>query len=498
MKRCAGRKNELNVFLGEKAVLDFLNPEKNVMLPLVEVSRQINPFYDDGVRIYAKLLNMLPLNNVKSLPAFNMLNEFKEQGRLDDVHTIIENSSGNTVLSLAVIGRLMGIENTKAFVSHEVLPGKLDMLRLFGVECLVNEEPICPDPADKTSGIFKSRKMGRKKGWINPGQYENEANPRAHEKWTAKQIYKQLNGDVQVFGAGMGTTGTVVGCSKYFKKMNKNIQTVGVIRSANNPVPGVRTRGLLKMIAFGWQRYVDDLEEVNTVDSFKMSLDLIRQGLVVGPSSGFALAGLLQYLSQKKRENKLDNLRNENGIINSVFICCDSPFSYLEEYFRYLDSSNFPKIVGEEKLLNKRELNSVTDKFSNFSVNKYALGCKDAFQIIYGGNVVEKKTRKNLSLLENIVVLDVRNQNEFDHYHLWGSKRVDYREVLFDNKKIVENLRNKKVVVACNFGEKSAVAVNVFRNVGVDAVSLDGGLTEWSRLDLPRWRPDVCRRLTSE
>ena len=103
-----------------------------------------------------------------------------------------------------------------------------------------------------------------------------------------------------------------------------------------------------------------------------------------------------------------------------------------------------------------------------------------------------------MSLLKNIVVLDVRNQNEFDHYHLWGSKRVDYREVLFIAEKMVEKLKNKKVVMVCNFGEKSVVATSALREVGIKAFSLDGGLVEWSRLDLPRWKPDVCRRFASQ
>ena len=191
-----------------------------------------------------------------------MLDEANRKGRLEGVSKLIENSSGNTVLSLAVLGKLMGINTTKAFVSHEVSPGKLQLLRLFGVELRVNEEPICPDPEDKESGIYKAQKVGNKKGWFNPGQYENESNPKSHEKWTAKQIWEQLNGNIQLFCAGLGTTGTMVGCSKFLKNKNKDIRTVGIIRTPNNPIPGVRTRGLLNMIAFNWKNYTDHVEEV--------------------------------------------------------------------------------------------------------------------------------------------------------------------------------------------------------------------------------------------
>ncbi len=178
--------NPLNVFDGADAVRDFLNPDHNPPLPLVEIPAHLNPFAKDKIRIYAKLMNFLPLANIKSLPAYNMLLNGNDAGKLDGVSSIIENSSGNTVFSLAVIGRLFGIKKTKAIVSHEVTWGKLQLLRFFGTEIMVNEEPICPDPGDKESGIYKAKQIGRRAGWFNPGQYDNEANPQAHERWARR------------------------------------------------------------------------------------------------------------------------------------------------------------------------------------------------------------------------------------------------------------------------------------------------------------------------
>src|SRR5258708_39417802 len=96
--------NQLNVFTGTNSVLDFLNPDNNPPTPLVEIPQNLNPFYKDGVKIFAKLMNMTPLGNVKSLPALNMLLNKKN---LSEINTLVENSSGNTVFSLAVIGRLL-------------------------------------------------------------------------------------------------------------------------------------------------------------------------------------------------------------------------------------------------------------------------------------------------------------------------------------------------------------------------------------------------------
>ena len=133
----------------------------------------------------------------------------------------------------------------------------------------MNEEPICPDPNDKTSGIYLAKKIGEKKEWFNPGQYDNEANPEAHEKWTGPQIWKQTEGNISVFCAGLGTTGTILGTSKYLKSQSKKIVTVGIARKQNNPVPGVRTPNLLKQIAFDWNNYVDHVKECGTKESFE-------------------------------------------------------------------------------------------------------------------------------------------------------------------------------------------------------------------------------------
>ena len=144
-----------NVFSGPSAMKDFLDPRSTVT-PLIELPESLNPLVKDNTHIFAKRMDLLPLGNVKSLPAFQML----QAAQLDGIHTLIENSSGNTVASLAILGRLFGVPQTKALVSNEVSRGKLALLRLFGVEVIVKDEPICPDPNDPESGIYQA-KIGR-------------------------------------------------------------------------------------------------------------------------------------------------------------------------------------------------------------------------------------------------------------------------------------------------------------------------------------------------
>jgi len=227
------------------------------------------------------------------------------------------------------------------------------MLQFFGVEPIVNHEPRHPASDDPKSGVIKARRQGQRKGWINPGQYANPDNPKAHQKWTGKQIWEQTGGRLSVFCAGLGTTGTIVGNARYLKRKKRSLQIVGALLEEESYVPGVRTRSHLRLTGFGWEHYVDDTRIVTTVDSYRSSLALSRRGIVAGPSAGLALSGLLQYLEARKQRGTLDDLREHNGEIQCVFICPDSPIPYLDEYFKYLDPSDFPGIQNEDLLTNK-------------------------------------------------------------------------------------------------------------------------------------------------
>lgn len=348
----------MNVHKGENSIKSFLNPGKNPNLPLVEIPEHLNPFAHEKVRIFAKLMTFSALGNVKAVPGYNMIAEKAARGELEGIENIIENSSGNTVFSIAIAARLFGIKNIQSFVPNEISWHKLLMLLFFGINPIVNKEPANPSPTDPASGIYKAKKLGLTEGWLNPGQYDNEDNPKAHQKWTAKQIWEQTEGKITVFCAGLGTTGTIIGNSKYLKEKKKNLQVVGVMREAESYIPGVRTEVLLKLIGFDWRKHVDTIQQVLTADAYRTSMDLSRQGIVVGPSSGFSLAGLLDYLGQRKKGGSLDELRNEEGEIVCAFICPDGPMPYLDEYFKYLDASDFPEITNEQILLNKPEKKS--------------------------------------------------------------------------------------------------------------------------------------------
>lgn len=346
-------RNENNVFSGPNAIRDFLDPGNLPHIPLVELPLGLNPLAGDGVRIQAKLMNLLPMGNVKAAPAYNMIAEAAARGDLDGVERLIENSSGNTVSSLAIAARHFGVARTCSYVPAEISWNKLLMLLFFGIEPIVNQEPPEPEDNDPRTGVFKARKAAEAPDTLNPGQYENPDNPKAHEKWTGPQIWDQTGGKLSVFCAGLGTTGTLIGTATYLKRMNPDIPVVGALRAPDRYVPGVRTEKLLNVVEFNWRAHVDHLEPVGTEVSYRLSMDMCRLGLMVGPSAGLALAGALQHLNAAKERGELDKLRNADGDVLCVFPCPDGPLPYLDEYSKYIDRSHFPEIQNEEFLLNK-------------------------------------------------------------------------------------------------------------------------------------------------
>jgi cysteine synthase len=235
-----------------------------------------------------------------------------------------------------VLCRIFGIKQMMAFVPWDIAPGKLDMLRLVGAEPRLQKDSL-----EGPSGIELARIAGRENGHFNPGQYDNDANPAAFERWVAPELWDQTNGKMTILAAGLGTTGTLVGMSRYFRRNSHNVALVGAICRADSAVPGVRSEARLREIGFAWREASDSIVEIGTRESFKWSLQLCRWGLMAGPSSGFALAGLLHFLENQVGNSTLDRLRNEDGEVYAVFICGDTPFPYLDKYSTHLDPSDF-------------------------------------------------------------------------------------------------------------------------------------------------------------
>ena len=323
--------NKNNVFQGPDAMRRFMDPDENPPIPLVELPADLNPFAEKKVRIFAKLMYLVPLMNVKSVMAYNMLLDAEKKGKLGEDETIVENSSGNTGFSFAILSRLFGVKSVITFVPMDIAPGKLELLRLAGAYTRMIR------PGEK-GGIEQAREAAKGDGFFNPGQYDNEANVEAHYKWTGKQIWEQTEGKVSMVIVGLGTTGTADGIKDRLVEEGSRAPVIGVIVEEGSAIPGVRTKKRLEEISFDWKSKIDFTVEVNTKDSYRKSLALIRHGFMAGPSSGFALKGVFEFLESQE---DLDRFRNSDGEVVVVFVCPDTPFPYLDKYSTILDPEDF-------------------------------------------------------------------------------------------------------------------------------------------------------------
>ncbi|CEL54449.1 hypothetical protein RSOLAG1IB_07052 [Rhizoctonia solani AG-1 IB] len=499
----------MNVFSGKTALLDFYNPDKNPPLPLVELPS--HPFEGDNVRIYAKMLTLLPAGNVKSLPALNMLMRASEAGEVNDsTERIVEYSSGNTVISLGIVSKIMGGPQVGAYISNKTSPQKMELLRFFGLDLTLFGGPAQVEPADVNGGIYAAIQDGMRPGWYNPGQYSSPQNSEAHVRWTGPQIHAQLP-NINIFAAAVGTSGTMTGTGSYLKTVRPDLVNLGVFTAPGDRVPGPRPIDLVQTVDLPWQEVIDAAEHVSSNDSYRISLELCRQGLLVGPSSGLSLQGLYQYLEKAKKNGELESLRADDGNVYCAFICCDQPYQYISDYFTKLDSSCFPPIYNTE-LLDK-------DLYP-YGVD-WILSPSDAFRLLYPAHGLQTPPTSPTELEElrdaqeplihaHAIVIDLRSHADFACAHIPGSKNIDIQcagdknpfkdpsmlaELWETLRKAlvpqVKDMSHKSVLLVSYNEEIAYVGCSVLRKEGVKAFSLGGGFEKWKQAGLDAGTPSV-------
>ncbi|KJX94738.1 cysteine synthase b like protein [Zymoseptoria brevis] len=338
--------NTLNVFKGPDSLRRYFDPDEQPPLPMVELPEKLNPFRKDGVRIYAKLLTTLPAQNVKALPALNMLLHEASADRKG----LIEVSSGSTVTSLSVTARVLyDNPNTTAFVSNKASLDRVRELQFFGLEVALYGGPTYTDTTDLRGPVEWARQRGRgSSSVINLGQYDNEYNFKSHARWTGPQIWKQLP-EINIFCMGMGSTGCVTGTGQYLKSQKPSVTVLGVCNAEADLVPGPRELPMHQTSPFPWKDVTDFTETVSSEDSYRVSMRLSREGIISGPSSGMNLHGLFEFLQRTKRDGTLSQYADPTtGEISCVFICCDLPQKHIETYFKKLPAEEFRPIVNED------------------------------------------------------------------------------------------------------------------------------------------------------
>ncbi|WQF79224.1 Putative Rhodanese-like domain, tryptophan synthase beta chain-like, PALP domain-containing protein [Colletotrichum destructivum] len=494
--------NHLNVYTGPNSVKDYFDPDTAPPLPLVEIPDCLNPYRKHGVRVYAKMMSMHPANNVKAMPALNLLQNGVVPGK---TKTVVEYSSGSTVISMSLASRVYhDVPDVRAYLSNKTSQAKLKLMQFFGLDITLFGGPSQPEPLDQRGGIYAAKNIGSDKGTaINPNQYENDDNWKSHVRWTGPQIFKQLP-QITLICAGMGTSGTLTGLGTYFKSAKPSVYRLGVCTAPGDRVPGPRSYALLQPVEFPWRSAVDHVEHVGSHESYALSLELCRQGLIAGPSSGFNLQGLYQFLDKRLEAGSLKELADEAGEVHCVFICCDLPYQYIDEYFAKLGPEHFPAIHNEN--LQKVDLHRYDEAWEKnpaeifLQIPQTSIVRTEDAQLPSTPRYIDTSSASLIPRLPNMAIIDLRKPEDFQTHHIPGSENIpvvessDWKpfsdakilekvwlklEATLDPKtetgKILEAYRQKPIVVLCYDGDSSRVATSVLRARGFEADSVRGG-----------------------
>jgi cysteine synthase B len=262
--------------------------------PMVELKR-VNP--NPKVRLMAKLEGNNPAGSIKDRTALYMITKAEEDGSLTKDKTILEPTSGNTGIALAMIGAAKGYRvklTLPACVSSE----RRHILEAFGAEVVMT-------PANEgTDGAIKMALRILEKEpdvYFMPNQFENPNNPLAHYETTGPEILKQADGKIDYFVAGMGTTGTLMGIARYLREKNKKIKIVGIEPTPHHTIQGLKNMTESIVPAIYKRDKLDDVMIMEDEAAYEMTRRLAsEEGIFAGISSGAAVAGAARIAKDMK------------------------------------------------------------------------------------------------------------------------------------------------------------------------------------------------------
>lgn len=273
--------------------------------PLVEL---VNLNTSKKVKVFAKMEGHNPGGSVKDRAALNMIKSALERGDLKTGTTLIEATSGNTGIALAMIAGTYQIPIELIMPSNSTKE-RTQTMEAFGAKVILLESiEACRDYAEEKS---------RESGYYMLDQFANKDNYLAHYKSTGPELWQMTNGEITHFVSSMGTTGTIMGTSMYLKEKNPSIQIIGCQPTEGSAIPGIRRWTPEYLPKIFDPTKVDKIEDVSQEESTAMAKRLaLDEGIFSGMSSGGAATVALKLASEL-----------ESG--NIVFICCDRGDRYL-------------------------------------------------------------------------------------------------------------------------------------------------------------------------
>lgn len=279
-----------------ESVLDLIGDT-----PLLEI-RKLPERLPAGVRIFAKLEGFNPGGSVKDRAALRMVQEGIRNGKLRPDKTILDSSSGNTGIALAMIGRVLGY-SVELVVPENVSRERKQIIHAYGAKIVYS------DPLEGSDGAIRlCRKILQENPdrYFKPDQYFNQMNPQAHYETTGPEIYRQTQQKITHFVAGIGTGGTIMGTGRYLKERNPNIRIIAVEPDdALHGLEGLKHMASSIVPGIYHENELDEKISVSTEDAYAMVYRLSQEeGILVGQSSGAALFATLK-LARKLREATL-------------------------------------------------------------------------------------------------------------------------------------------------------------------------------------------------
>ena len=240
-------------------------------------------------RLFAKLEGNNPAGSVKDRPAYSMILRAQERGEIKPGDTLIEATSGNTGIALAMAAAVLGYRMVLIMPAHMSAERRASM-RAYGAEII---------PVTQQEGMEGARDLADQMARDGKGkvlnQFANPDNWRAHFEGTGPEIWRDTGGAITHFVSSMGTTGTIMGCARYFKSQNPAVQIVGVQPDGESSIPGIRKWPEAYLPKIFERPRVDEVIEVSAADAEATMRDMARiEGLFCGPSSGGAMWVALQ------------------------------------------------------------------------------------------------------------------------------------------------------------------------------------------------------------
>lgn len=287
-----------------KTILDLIGNT-----PLVEIR---DKSFSDQVKLFAKLEYQNPGGSVKDRTALGMISGALERGDIRSGDKLVEATSGNTGIALSMIARQMGLDITLIMPENSTQE-RIDTMKAYGGKVILT-------PAEKTIEYSRTlaEQMAGQDGYYILNQFDNPDNYKIHYRTTGPEIWEDTKGSVSHFVSSMGTTGTIMGVSKYLKEMNQQVKIIGAQPSDGSNIPGIRRWSPEYLPKIFDPERVDETREVsreNAIEHMKILAD--QHGIFAGMSSGgaFAIA--------------LDLAKSHSEPATIVFIVCDLGDRYL-------------------------------------------------------------------------------------------------------------------------------------------------------------------------